>query len=192
MKSGYGWAVAAVSIAVWVLAPPSWTQAVHQGNLLSILGEPRTAQAEDVGPGTDFWTSVFGGSNGGITITTCDSSPTPPPVPPAPASGNVAPAPPSANPSGLQQTFSLCGTSSASPTERAIEQFIAGRSYSATLVSRSDGCADLTITVSPGSSFGSNGQQSTNLSVASGSGGTISIQIVSQNGATHVTIGSGN
>ena len=190
MKPGSGWAVAALSIAVWVLAPPSWTQALHNGSLFSILREPRSAQAEDVGSGTDFWTSVFGG-NGGITITNCDSSPPPTSIPPASDGGNVVPAPPSTSPSGLQQTFRLCGTP-ASTTERAIEQFIAGRSYSATLVSRSDGCADLTVTVSPGSSFGLNGQQSTNLSVASGSGGTISVQIVSQNGATQVSIESGN
>ncbi|MGH2458399.1 MAG: hypothetical protein ACRDIY_05975 [Chloroflexota bacterium] len=191
MKSGTGWAVAVASLAIWILAPVSWTQAIHDGGITSVWREPPAAQAEDVGTGADPWASAFGGRAGGITITTCDSSPTPAPVAPTGEGENATPATPSAIQSAPRQTFRLCGASDAA-TERAIEQLIAGRSYRATLVSRSDGCADLTIAVSPGSGGVANGQQSTNLSVGSGSGGTISARIVSQDGATRVTIGSGN
>ncbi len=189
MKSRYGWAVAAASLALWVLAPITWTQAVHASISSSITHGHSSTQAEDLGPGTDFWTSVLGSGGAEVPNSTCDSSPTPSPAPATNASGSIAPSP--ANPTALEQTFRLCG-SAAPDTQRAIEQLIAGRSFSATLVSRSDGCADLTVTVSPDSGLGSIGQQSTNLSVASGTRGTILVRIVSQNGVTHVTIGPGN
>ena len=88
----------------------------------------------------------------------------------------------------LQATFHLCGTPDPQ-TERAIEQLIAGRNFRATLVSRSDGCADLTIAVSPGAA--GSGRQITNLTVSTGGGRTIAVQIVTENGVTNVTLGPG-
>lgn len=120
------------------------------------------------------------------------STPTREPSNPSITGNSGVPAAPPAAQSALSQTFRLCGRPDLR-TQQSIERLIAGRSFSAKLVSRSDGCADLSITISPGSTSGpSSGRQSTSLSVSAGSGGTthrISIQIVSQNGATHVTIG---
>jgi hypothetical protein len=85
-------------------------------------------------------------------------------------------------------SFRLCGGSDA-PTARAIEQLIAGRTFSASLNSRSaDNCADLSIHVSPQAAGG--GSQTINLSVSSGSPArAITVQITSDNGATHASIG---
>lgn len=92
------------------------------------------------------------------------------------------------SPSGLQATFHLCGQSDPQ-TQRSIEQFVAGRAFSSRLVSRPDGCADLTIIVSLASSSVVTGSQSTNLSISTGSGRQIAVHIISENGATHVAIG---
>jgi hypothetical protein len=94
--------------------------------------------------------------------------------------------------SPLHGSFRLCGATDPQ-TERAIEQLIAGRGFSAQLVTRSDGCADLTIDVSPASGAATSGRQSTSLTVSSGAPGrTISVRIASENGATRVSLGAGN
>jgi hypothetical protein len=91
-------------------------------------------------------------------------------------------------------SFRLCGGADAQVAS-SLEQFIAGRSFSARLISRPDGCADLSVDVAalggPATS-----RQSSTLSVSSGapatttgSGQRISVQIVSENGTTHVTVG---
>ena len=87
-----------------------------------------------------------------------------------------------------EASFRVCGGSDA-PTARAIEQLIAGRTFSASLNSRSaDNCADLTIHVSPQAAGG--GSQTLNLSISSGSPTrAITVQITSDNGATHASIG---
>jgi hypothetical protein len=89
----------------------------------------------------------------------------------------------------LQATFRLCGGADAA-TARAIEQLVAGRGFSARLTGRADGCVDLAIAVQPSSG---SGKQSSTLSVAGGStngapGQRVAVQIVSENGATQVTI----
>jgi hypothetical protein len=89
-------------------------------------------------------------------------------------------------PSAQEGTFHLCG---ADPqAEQAIEQLIAGRSFSTSLTARGDGCADLTVRVTGQNAAGS---ATSNLSVSLGSGQTLSIQIVSERGATRVSIGAG-
>jgi hypothetical protein len=90
---------------------------------------------------------------------------------------------------GQQATFRLCGSSDPM-SERAIEQLIAGRSFSTTLTARPDGCADLAVQVSPqaGGTF-SSGLQTTNVSVSAG-GRTIAVKITTQNGVTHASIGA--
>jgi hypothetical protein len=92
--------------------------------------------------------------------------------------------------SDLQASFRLCGGSDP-PTARAIEQLIAGRSFSASLNSRSaDNCADLSIHVSPQSAGA--GSQSISLSVSAGNPPRpVTVQITSDNGATHASIGGG-
>lgn len=82
--------------------------------------------------------------------------------------------------SPAQSTFRLCATADPA-TERAIEQFIAGRSFRATLSGGSNGCDQLAITPEPGTA-GASGRQSVSLS-ADG----VKVQIVTENGVTHVT-----
>jgi hypothetical protein len=99
----------------------------------------------------------------------------------------------SATGTGQQAAFRLCEGASAQAA-RSIEQLIAGRGFSARLSSREDGCAELLIEVRPSGSVAPSGRQSTNLSVSAGATGgetppRINVQIVSENGATQVTIG---
>lgn len=88
---------------------------------------------------------------------------------------------------GAQTTFRLCGAD-APDIDRAIEQFLAGAGFGATLVGRTDGCADLTVTRALG---GAAGQQSTTLRVSSGAagGGWIVVRISSEDGTTRVSTG---
>ncbi len=126
--------------------------------------------------------------------------------------GALAPVPESQAGSGRgpQASYRLCGTADA-PAAEAIGRLIAGRPFSARLVGRDDGCADLTISVAPVDATTGRApagiastRQSTRLavSVPAGPGGqagsrlsgskTISVAIVSENGTTHVTVGSGS
>ena len=107
---------------------------------------------------------------------------------PGPATAGQ-PAAPAASPGNLQASFRLCGGSDPS-TARAIEQLIAGRSFSASLNGRpADNCADLNIQVAPQAGAGS---QTINLTVSAGnSSRPITVQITSENGATHASIGGG-
>lgn len=93
---------------------------------------------------------------------------------------------PSAN--GGANTFRLC-TPPDPQIARAIEQLIAGRSFSATLVARNADCPELTIAVSPGGAV--NGRQVSKLSVGLGSGDRLAVEIASENGSTTVDIGVG-
>ena len=106
---------------------------------------------------------------------------------PGAAAVGQPPAPAAAS-SDLQASFRLCGASDA-PTARAVEQLIAGRSFSASLNGRSaDSCADLAIHVSPQAA--GTGSQTVSLSVSAGSPARpITVQITSDNGVTHASIG---
>jgi hypothetical protein len=98
-------------------------------------------------------------------------------MPPSPQEGPAA---------GAQEgTFHLCGADA--QVARSIEQLIAGRGFSATLSAKGDGCADLTIRVNLPVSTGS--RASSSLKVSLGSGQSLSIQIVSEDGATRVSVG---
>jgi hypothetical protein len=70
----------------------------------------------------------------------------------------------------------------------AIEQLIAGRSFSLALTAGAGECAELRIAVQPGGV--ASGRQVSNVSVGLGGNGRISIQIISENGSTSVTIGA--
>jgi hypothetical protein len=116
----------------------------------------------------------------------------PEPGPPAvavPGAGGAAPAvvpaPGAARPAGpATAAFRLCGGDS-SETARAIERFIAGRSFSARARSIGDGCLDLTLALTSASPAG--GTQSSSLSVGTGRG-QITVRLVSQDGQTSVSI----
>ncbi|MGI5837384.1 MAG: hypothetical protein ACOX87_12980, partial [Chloroflexota bacterium] len=126
--------------------------------------------------------------NGVTRATIGDSLPAPKPTkveePPTPTPESVPEARSSSN---LIATFLLCGGPDPE-TERAIEQLINGRSFKTKLTSRSDGCADLTVTVLP-QSQPNLGRQSSSLTV-SAQNSTISVQIVNENGVTRATIGA--
>jgi hypothetical protein len=129
------------------------------------------------------------GSEGGTTEPTPTATPAP--------TATLAPVPtatptPSQSAAPGEATFRLCGGPDPG-TERAIERLIAGRGFRARLVSREDGCADLTITVSPQSPPASiTGRQSTQLTVSAGSApsGLLSVRIVTENGVTKASIGA--
>lgn len=96
------------------------------------------------------------------------------------------------DPSALRATFRLCGTADAQAA-RAIEQLVAGRGFTARLVSVRDGCADLTIDVSAAAAALTSGRSISNLSVAAGSQGNgagrrVAVEIVSENGQTRASI----
>jgi hypothetical protein len=103
---------------------------------------------------------------------------------PAPSGDQAAP-----GTQGAQATFRLCG-GDAAQTERAVEQFIAGRAFSATLAGQSSGCADLVVSVSGSLP----GRQNTSMTVgvagagAQGAGRNVRVQIASENGATRASI----
>jgi hypothetical protein len=90
---------------------------------------------------------------------------------------------------GPQATFRLCAAP-APDTDRAIEQFLAGAGFGATLTGRAAGCADQTVTRTTGGS--SAGRQNTDLRMSSGAagGGWIVVRISSENGTTRVTSGA--
>lgn len=88
--------------------------------------------------------------------------------------------PPATSSPALQATYHICGPDA--QTAQAIEQFIAGHNASASLVGQSNGCADLTITVSTDAGV-STGQSSSTETVDH-----ISVRISTASGATHVTI----
>ena len=85
---------------------------------------------------------------------------------------------------GDSSTFRICDADPA--VASAIEHLVAGRSFTARLVSRGDGCAELTVT--PRGQI-STGSASSRLSVGLGGGRTITISIVSANGTTSASIG---
>jgi hypothetical protein len=155
------WSIAVAALALWATsAPVSWGQAAAT----HLFGDPGTDQP------ADQTTPCF-------PIPSAIQTMTPLVTPPA----NPAPAP---NASAQSGTFRLCGGDQQS-TAQAVEQLIAGHGFSASLSSTGDGCADLTIRVS---SQPSGGMASSQMNVSLGSGANLSIQIVSQGGATHVTI----
>jgi hypothetical protein len=112
-------------------------------------------------------------------------------TPAAPANQAEGPTPNVPSPSPLtvsarlatplaQSTFRLCAAPDPA-TERAIEQYIGGRSFRATLSTGPNGCDQLAIVPEPGTASGS-GRQSVSLSTDG-----IKVQIVTENGITHVS-----
>ena len=123
-----------------------------------------------------------------FTAQSTDTPDTTQPEMPCPSQPSAADsAPPTPIPTqATEGSFRLCGADPAA--ERAIEQLVAGRGFSTTLTSRADGCADLLVRVNP-QSAGASGRAQSTLIVSLGGGQTLSVQIASENGATHAHIG---
>jgi hypothetical protein len=161
------WSVAVAALALWATsAPQTWGQVVATADRFI-----QTA-ADDT---TTITTTV--------TSTTSDTQSPAATDCPTPDTAAQAPAP-SAPASGQSATFHLCGADAG--TAHAIEQLIAGRPFSANLSAQGDGCADLLVRVT--SSSLNSGTATSNMSVALGGGKNLSIQIVTDNGTTHVNI----
>ncbi|MGH2350904.1 MAG: hypothetical protein ACRDJN_04745 [Chloroflexota bacterium] len=204
------WAVALASLTLWA-ATAGWRLRPTEGAALAgVSGQDVTAASVSAGTGsqttaeTTFHVEI--GARTGVTASPeCEPSNSSssaaledqgdqPAAPAAPASQGATPtAAPPADLEAAQATFRLCGVADEA-AERAIEQLIAGHGFSATLASRPDGCADLTIDVAPQPSGGvSTGRQSTSLNVSAGPAEArrrIAIQIVSEDGVTQVSLGS--
>ncbi|MDQ3701307.1 MAG: hypothetical protein M3442_10340, partial [Chloroflexota bacterium] len=204
-------------LLLWAMSPGGWGRAILESAALPELsffaGSPVSANSLDdsiedqgaVGGGVHVGSIHVEGLPDGVrSALECESTgavperpvlaPTPRPLPPSPVLVPQVPTPtpvPSLVPGPVgagQATFRLC--SADGQAARAIEQLIAGRSFSATLVGLRDGCADLTISVAGAASGTSTaGRQSTNLTVG-GSGGaqSIAVRIVSENGTTQASI----
>lgn len=169
------WGVAAAALALWATSAQV------------TLGQAAA------GPAHLFQTATDMNTNTTIDAQADDGTA----IEPAPASGSAqcvplaTPAPalveplPTVDTSTSGATFHICGPDSG--VEHAIEQLIAGRGFNASLRAGGDGCADLTIRPS-GSPVGS-GSTSTNLSVSTGSGHTLTLRIESTQGATSASIG---
>jgi hypothetical protein len=160
--------MAALALALWASsAPIAWGQAAVR----ALSAADDTTQSTVVQSG-DSTVVVVRGEGDSATGTQC--VPLPPPV------ADVVPPVPSVEPAPAAQegTFHICQPDPAIASD--IEHLIAGRGFSATLKSSGDGCADLTIRAN---SSASNGTASSTLSV-----GNLTIKIVSEQGATHVTM----
>jgi hypothetical protein len=178
------WSVAIASLALWVTsAPISWGRMADDATRL--IGDAVPQQADDAPPADDSSSQLApcppapSSTSTGTTTSISTSTSTTPDV--------AAPVPPAPAPNQNQQaTFHLCGPDPQS--ERAIAQLIAGHTFSASVSARGDGCADLTIRVNPQLAGGSATSQ---MNVSLGSGQSLTIQIISENGATRVSIGAG-
>jgi hypothetical protein len=165
------WGIALASLALWATtAPMAWGQVLAGAN--HIVSDTLSSPTDDP-----------------AVADTDTSSQTAPCIVPLPTQVAVAPVPGLATPSttapsGATATFHLCGPDQAAA--QAIEQLIAGRSFSATLSARGDGCADLTIQVTSPNPAGS---ASSHLVVSLASGKALDLSIASSGGATQVNIG---
>jgi hypothetical protein len=177
------WCVALASLALWATSVPlTWGQHTADATRMLDVTSTTTSLDDSQQPADAATPCPPAPADAAIPAVIASLLPaqTPPPAAPAPA----APAASSGTPS--QGSFHLCGPDTT--TAQAIERLIAGRSFSASLSSTADGCADLMIR--PTSPVG-NGSATSQLSVSLGSGQNLQLQITSQNGATHVSIGSG-
>jgi hypothetical protein len=198
------WAITLAVLALWALTPGGWGRPALEG---APLPEQWSRQAEDGLAGLqqalerELNAGVATGRDGlptagamGLTPE-CEPMQMAPVAPGAEASATanqtwppaLLPQPTAAADAGPgQMQFRLCGAGAVDPQiERAIEQLVAGRSFSATLVGLQDGCAELSITAT-GAASGA-GRQSTNLTIGGGRG--VAVRIVSENGSTQATIG---
>jgi hypothetical protein len=173
----FAWAVATASLILWAAsAPVTWGQVV--GGATRLLQQTPDEAIPD-GPA--------------VQDAACPTPPSPQPSDVAPSQAPAFPALPTMTlpapaSTGQPNQFRVCG---ADPQlAQRIEQVIAGRGFSTTLSSRDDGCADLLVSVT--SPAITSGRASSTVNVGLGSGQMLSIQIVSEGGATRVSIGAGH
>jgi hypothetical protein len=183
------WSVALASLALWATSVPlSWGQL--SADATHMLDVPITSTSTSIAddsqqpddPGTPCPPPPAAAAVPALVATLL---PTPPPAPPAPQVPSASAGAATGSQSS-QGSFHLCGPDASAA--QAIEQLIAGRSFSASLNTTADGCADLIVRAT--SPVG-NGSATSRLSVSLGNGQNLQIQIMSQNGATHVSIASG-
>jgi hypothetical protein len=175
------WSIAIASLALWATGAP-----FSSGQVLPIASRLLQQTTDDSTSTSSIDTVVNQTTKSSDDTTLAEGAP----CPAVPGAMTQPPAPaPAAPASGAQEgTFHLCGPDN--QAARAIEALIAGRSFNASLTSHGDGCADLTIRAT--STAASGGSASSTVSVSLGSGQRLSIQIVSEGGATHVNIGQGS
>jgi hypothetical protein len=182
------WSIAIASLALWATsAPLTWSQAAVKsaGQLFDqIVDETTTTSTTTVSQTVANETISTTADEVGAVGVPC---PTLPPAQTQPAPAAPAPAAPAPVGGSQQGTFHLCGADA--DVARSIEQLIAGRSFNASLVSHGDGCAELTVSVT--SPAIASGRAASTLKISPGSGRSLSIQIVSAGGSTHVDIGQG-
>jgi hypothetical protein len=177
------WSIAIASLALWAASAP-----LSSGQTLPFAARLLQQTTDQTTSTTsletaDNQTTATQSDNAVLAqdTTTCPAPPGAMTQPPAPE-----PAPPVASASSATEgTFQLCGPDD--KAAHAIEQLIAGRSFSASLSSSGSGCASLTIKAT--SAAVTSGRASSTLNVSLGSGQRLSIQINSEGGMTHVTIG---
>lgn len=163
------WSVAAASLTLWVVgAPTSWgARMLDQANAPTLTTNI-TAEDTQTPPTSD------GSEQQGAACPTAAAQPvSSTPTATTATTGTTA----------TSGSFHVCGADA--QTAQAIEQLIGGRSFSSSLTSHGDGCADLTITTYPGASTGST---SSTVSVSVGGARRLTISIASMQGVTHVTI----
>ncbi|MBV9356818.1 MAG: hypothetical protein JO023_14995 [Chloroflexi bacterium] len=167
------WGIALASLALWaVSAPAAFGQLGSAWSATSDLTGDASTTADSTGDGT---TSIQPDPQGA-----------PCPTQPSAVSESAPPAATSVPPDATQATFRLCGPDAG--VERSIEQLVAGRPFTTSLTSRNDGCADLLVQVTAPDAVVS-GHSSTSVSVGVGAGQRLTVQIDSENGATHAHIG---
>jgi hypothetical protein len=180
------WSVALASLALWATSVPlTWGQlSADATRMLDVpVTSTSSSTADDSQQPDDLGTPCPPApAAAAVPALIATLLPTPPP---APAAAQVPSSSTGTGTSG-QGSFHLCGADASAA--QAIEQLIAGRSFSASLNTAADGCADLFVRAT--SPVGS-GSATSRLSVSLGNGQNLQIQITSQNGATHVSIASG-
>jgi hypothetical protein len=178
------WSVALASLALWATSVPlSWGQLSSDATRMLDVPVTSTSIADDTQQPDDLGTPCPPPpAAAAVPALIATLLPTPPPPPPA----VQVPAASTGTGAGSQGSFHLCGTDASAA--HAIEQLIAGRSFSASLNTTADGCADLIVRAT--APVG-NGSATSRLSVSLGNGQNLQIQITSQSGATHVSIASG-
>jgi hypothetical protein len=175
------WSVAIASLALWATSVPlTWGQLSSDATRLLDVTPTTFDDMQQTDAAATPCPPVPATPLAGVQPAIASLLPTP--LPPA-----TTPAQPADSSGTSQGSFHLCGPDASAA--QAIEQLIAGRSFSASLNSTGDGCADLSIQAT--SPVG-NGSATSRLSVSLGSGQNLQIQITSQNGATHVSIGTGS
>lgn len=172
-----------VAATAWLLATAGGLGLTLEGHAAGLLPPGGSSQRADVARSASAGGTTVQDLAGGAPCDTQKATPDQ-----DPASGtNMTTLSSSSDGTAQEASFHLCGGPDPQ-AERAIEQLIAGRSFSATLISRPDGCADLTLRVTS-SAPNSSARQSATMTVSTGSG-RISVRIISEQGTTRVSIGA--